>query len=142
MFKKRLQKELAEFVKRPPMGFALQSDNLNVWKVAMEGQGIYSNESFVLQFTFTDSYPMECPDVVFITPSPIHPHIYSNGHICLNILYNEWTPALTVSAVCLSIQSMLCSCTEKSLPPDNDQYVAVASKSPKRAQWDFHDDRV
>ncbi len=26
--------------------------------------------------------------VVFLPPSPVHPHIYSNGHICLDILYD------------------------------------------------------
>lgn len=26
--------------------------------------------------------------VLFVPPSPVHPHIYSNGHICLDILYD------------------------------------------------------
>jgi len=27
--------------------------------------------------------------VLFIPPSPVHPHIYSNGHICLDILSDQ-----------------------------------------------------
>ena len=26
--------------------------------------------------------------VLFLPPSPVHPHIYSNGHVCLDILYD------------------------------------------------------
>lgn len=33
--------------------------------------------------------------------------------VCLNVLYDGWSPALTVTSVCLSILSMLSSATEK-----------------------------
>ena len=55
--------------------------------------------------------------VLFIPPSPVHPHIYSNGHICLDILYDGrnggWSPALTVNKIALSLRSMLASNTNK-----------------------------
>nr|XP_033789206.1 ubiquitin-conjugating enzyme E2 W isoform X3 [Geotrypetes seraphini]XP_033789207.1 ubiquitin-conjugating enzyme E2 W isoform X3 [Geotrypetes seraphini] len=71
---------------------------------------------------------------------PIHPHVYSNGHICLSILTEDWSPALSVQSVCLSIISMLSSCKEKRRPPDNSFYVRTCNKNPKKTKWWYHDD--
>merc|ERR1719482_1777022 len=93
---------------------------------------VYDTEVFTLRFRFTDKYPMESPEVIFIGAPPEHPHIYSNGHICLSILYDQWSPALTVHGVCLSILSMLSSCQAKQRPADDDRYVQmVGMQSPK-----------
>ena len=44
----------------------------------------YAGETFRLQVKFTERYPLEPPEVVFVPPhTPVHPHVYSNGHICL-----------------------------------------------------------
>lgn len=69
---------------------------------------------------------------------PVHPHVYSNGHICLSILTEDWSPALSVQSVCLSIASMLSSCREKKRPPDNTLYVKTCNKNPKKTKWWYH----
>jgi ubiquitin-conjugating enzyme E2 W len=85
---------------------------------------------------------MDSPEVVFIPPAPIHEHIYSNGHICLNILGEDWSPALTVKSICLSILSMLSSAQIKVRPHDNDRYVAIPRSNPKESHFVYHDDTV
>lgn len=119
---RRLQKELMSLIREPPPGVYVDEEsigqNLTQWIVRMEGAKgtLYEDEQFQLQFKFSSKYPFDSPEVTFIGSNiPIHPHIYSNGHICLSILTDDWSPALSVQSVCLSIVSMLSSCTEKVL---------------------------
>lgn len=38
---------------------------------------------------------------------PVHPHIYGNGHICLDLLGAGWSPVHTITSIAISLQSML-----------------------------------
>ncbi|CAK9148223.1 unnamed protein product [Ilex paraguariensis] len=84
----RLQKELVEWQVNPPAGFKHKvTDNLQRWVIEVNGAPgtLYANEMYQLQVDFPEHYPMEAPQVVFTPPAPLHPHIYSNGHICLGL---------------------------------------------------------
>lgn len=143
---KRLSRELKELANNPPAGInLLEFDDLESCNVKMEGapESLYHGESFTLNFKFPPTYPLDSPEVIFLKPVPVHPHIYSNGHICLSILYDAWTPALTTASVCLSIQSMMSSCTSKQSPDDDWMYlIKTGTKSPKLSSWIFHDDKA
>merc|ERR1719350_1042692 len=111
----------------PVPGMSVDKDSvegtISVWYIQVNGAPgtLYEGEQFKLKFKFPKRYPFESPAVMFIgTNIPVHPHIYSNGHICLSILGEEWSPALSVQSVCLSILSMLSSCKKKERPTDND----------------------
>jgi len=148
--RKRLGKELKELQSQgAPTGITLlNAENLEEWILSIEvlGESQYAGEVFALRFRFPTSYPIESPEVTFIVSetwkAPLHPHVYSNGHICASILGNEWSPVLSVISVCLTLQSMLASCTKKQRPPDNDRYVRNAPLSPKKTRFQYHDDNV
>lgn len=83
-------------------------------------------------------------------PAPVHPHIFSVGHICMDLLYTgpggAYSPALTVSKLCLALRSMLASATSREPPADDAAYTArvraAGGRSPKETQWLFHDDKA
>ena len=58
-------------------------------------------------------------------PIPIHPHIYTNGIICLDLLGTAgWSPVQSVESVCMSIQSMLTGNNKNERPQGDAQFCA------------------
>ncbi|KAK0465657.1 ubiquitin-conjugating enzyme/RWD-like protein [Armillaria novae-zelandiae] len=147
---RRLAKELHEIkTEGCPVGInLLQAEDFAAWQFTIEvmGESLYQGEVFTLLFRFDKHYPISSPAVQFVVTdgktSPVHPHVYSNGHICASILGNEWSPVLSVIAVCVTLQSMLASCKKKERPPDNDRYVRHAPENPKKTQFHYDDDTV
>lgn len=142
---RRIAKELEKF-QADDDGLKVQVISSDVWCIRFTGAvgTIYEGEDFALRVKFTAEYPIDSPQVVFELPAPVHPHIYSNGHICLNILGEDWSPALTVKSICLSVLSMLSSATIKALPPDNSTYTMTKDNrsNPKHTSFVYHDDSV
>jgi hypothetical protein len=62
----------------------------------LQGESPYSGGVFFLAIHFPTDYPFKPPKVNFTTRI-YHPNINSNGSICLDILRDQWSPALTIS---------------------------------------------
>lgn len=62
----------------------------------VQGESPYSGGVFFLAIHFPTDYPFKPPKVNFTTRI-YHPNINSNGSICLDILRDQWSPALTIS---------------------------------------------
>ncbi|KAH0905978.1 hypothetical protein HID58_037805 [Brassica napus] len=149
----RLQKELTEWQVNPPTGFRHKvNDNLQKWKIDVTGAPgmLYENETYQLQVEFPVNYPMEAPQACSfcssgtVTSTYLQQWAYLFSCVLADILYDSWSPAMTVSSVCISILSMLSSSPAKERPADNDRYVKNCKngRSPKETRWWFHDDKV
>src|SRR3984885_16089818 len=68
------------------------------WQATIMGppDSPYTGGVFFLLIHFPVDYPFKPPKVNFTTRI-YHPNINSNGSICLDILRDQWSPALTIS---------------------------------------------
>ncbi|KAM0004539.1 putative ubiquitin-conjugating enzyme E2, UBA-like superfamily, Ubiquitin-associated [Helianthus debilis subsp. tardiflorus] len=83
----------------------------------------YEGGTFKIDIDLPDAYPFEPPRMKFAT-KVWHPNISSqSGAICLDILKDQWSPALTLKTALLSIQALL-SAPE----PDDPQDAVVAQQ--------------
>lgn len=129
---KRINKELRDLVEDPltmctagPIG-----DDPFLWQATIAGPAAspYEGGIFFLTIAFPPDYPFRPPKLKFTTKI-FHCNISSTGEICLDVLKDQWSPALTISKVLLSLCSLLTD------PNPDDPLVATIANL-------FVDDRI
>lgn len=107
---RRIQKELADLQRDPPANCSAGpiGDDMFKWEGVIMGpsDSPYQGGVFKLEILFPVDYPFKPPKLQFTTKI-YHPNINPAGLICLDILKQQWSPALTISKVLLSITSLL-----------------------------------
>jgi ubiquitin-conjugating enzyme E2 W len=89
----------------------------------------------------------EAPEVTFVSDGnytiPWHPHVYSNGIICLDLLDRQgWSPVHNVESISVSLQSMLTSNNKQERPPGDAEFVRMNRQRPRDINFYFHDNEV
>ncbi|KAK3363484.1 ubiquitin-conjugating enzyme E2 35 [Lasiosphaeria hispida] len=118
---KRIIKETERLLAEPVPGISAvpHEDNLRYFDVEIHGpsQSPYEGEVhfavryrwrgiFKLELFLPDDYPMTPPKIRFLTKI-FHPNVDKLGRICLDVLKNNWSPALQIRTILLSIQALL-----------------------------------
>lgn len=106
----------------------------------------YAGGIFEVDINIPNDYPFSPPKMKFITKGTcinsklwcpevvavFHPNISSQtGAICLDILKDQWSPALTMKTALLSLQALMCS------PEPNDPQDAVVATMYKERHAEF-----
>jgi len=126
MDKGRVAKEFRDMEKHAadsPVNAKLVGDDQTHWKGTLLGPegSPYEGGVFIVDIQLPADYPFAPPKMRFDT-KVWHPNVSSaNGAICLDILKDNWSPALTIRTALLSLQALL------STPePDDPQDAQVA----------------
>ena len=132
---RRIQKELLDLQKDPPSHISAGPADQDLYKWAGTIMGPadspYAGGLFKLEIHFPTDYPFKPPKMVFLTKI-YHPNIHPNGAICLDILKDQWSPALTMCKVLLSLTSLLCD------PNPKDPLVLDAAQLYERNIEEFN----
>lgn len=132
----RIKKELKDCNKDPDIsGIKAElvgEDHLH-WTGTLKGpiDTPYAGGVFTVDIVLPNDYPFVPPKMKFVTKI-WHPNISSDsGAICLDILKNEWSPALTIRTALISLQALL------SAPEPDDPQDAVVAKQYKEHHEEY-----
>lgn len=123
----RIQKELKEIENDKASGVTVQLQGNSLQRLIGFVPGPrdtpYEGGLFLVDIELGDQYPFVAPKMRFIT-KVWHPNVSSaSGAICLDILKDQWSPALTLKTALLSLQALL-----SSPQPDDPQDAVVAKQ--------------
>ena len=108
---RRINMELRSLETEPIDGISAGpiSNDILKWRASIFGpqNSPYEGGVFSLKITFPQDYPFRPPVCIFETKI-YHCNVNDDGGICLDILKDNWSPALTISKVLLSLSSLLC----------------------------------
>merc|ERR1711959_107217 len=110
MATKRINRELLDLTKASAENCSAGPEGADLfqWQGTICGPAgsPFEGGIFFVDIRFPTDYPFKPPRIQFKTKL-YHPNINGNGSICLDILKDQWSPALTISKVLLSICSLL-----------------------------------
>eukprot|EP00092_Neocalanus_flemingeri_P105403 GFUD01135109.1.p1 GENE.GFUD01135109.1~~GFUD01135109.1.p1 ORF type:complete len:329 (+),score=92.08 GFUD01135109.1:251-1237(+) len=115
----RIKRDMMTIFKEPPPGMIIVPDEMDMTRIHALVTGPfdtpYEGGFFYFLLRCPPNYPISAPKVKLMTTGQgtvrFNPNFYKNGMICLSILGTwsgpSWSPALSLSSLLISIQSMM-----------------------------------
>ncbi|KAL5521183.1 hypothetical protein ACEPAG_9106 [Sanghuangporus baumii] len=138
---KRINREIKDLEKEDLGDMTLEptEDNMFVWKASIPGPegSPYESGVFNLRVELAPDYPFTAPKVTFVTRI-YHMNVSDRGGICIDILKQNWSPALSLYKVLLSLSSLLTDPNPKDplVPSIASEYIRNRTKHDSTArEW-------
>lgn len=95
----RAKKDLQEYEDIPSVSiFYDHNDPMHIKLTIIPDTGYYYGGKFDFECSIPDDYPNASPEFKCLQKI-YHPNIDMEGHVCLNILRNDWKPTLTLQLI-------------------------------------------
>ena len=105
-------------------------DLMNFKITVTPDDGMYKRGVFVFDFKVPKTYPHDPPKVQCET-TVFHPNIDMEGHVCLNILREDWKPVLTIQSVIMGLQALR-------PPAPRPRHLGLCTSAPLRPSGPLH----
>ena len=133
---KYVSADLRQFNDDPPENISagpINNNDLLHWQATIMGpdDSPYEGGIFFLNIKFPSDYRFKPPKFTFTTKI-YHPNINSNGSISLDIIMDQWSPALKISKILISISSLL------SDPNPDDPINFEAANLYKKNKYEYY----
>ena len=133
---KTIQNDLRIFNNNPPANISagpIDDNDLFRWQATIMGpdDSPYEGGIFFLNIKFPSDYRFKPPKITFTTRI-FHPNINANGAISLDVIMHQFSPALTIDKVLISISSLL------SDPNPDDPINYEAAKLYKTNKYEYY----
>ncbi|TCD66881.1 hypothetical protein EIP91_000779 [Steccherinum ochraceum] len=136
---KRIHREIADLQKEDLGAITLRpsDDSLFLWNATLPGPegSVYEGGVFQVEIVLGHDYPFSAPKMTFKTRI-YHMNISDRGGICIDILKHNWSPALSLFKVILSLSSLLTDPNPKDplVPSIATEYVRSRSQHDRTAR--------
>ncbi|KAI0339349.1 hypothetical protein BDW22DRAFT_1361905 [Trametopsis cervina] len=138
---KRIHREIVDLKKEDLGAIKLEpfGDDLFHWTATIPGPegSVYEGGIFNVDITLAHDYPFSAPRMTFKTRI-YHMNISERGGICIDILKHNWSPALSLFKVILSLSSLLTDPNPKDplVPSIATEYVRHRAQHDRTArEW-------
>lgn len=82
--------------------------------------GFWKGAKFKFKFDVGEEYPIEPPQVRCLTTPIYHPNIDTAGHVCLNLLREDWMPVNTIENIVYGLITLFENPNYNDPLPSND----------------------